>query len=74
MTTRRGFLVLLILLLVPGAMASVSVDYDKEKAFADYKTFGWKPGSPARSQLNQERLEASIRAELESHGMTQSDG
>jgi hypothetical protein len=74
MTTRRWIPVLLIFLLIPASMASVSVDYDKDKAFADYKTFGWKPGSPARSQLNQERLEASIRAQLESHGMTQSDG
>jgi len=74
MTKRRGFLVLLILLLIPGAMASVSVDYDQEKDFSGYKTFSWQPGSPARNELNQRRLEAAIEAQLESHGMTRSQG
>ncbi len=74
MTTRKGFLVLLILLLIPGAMASVSVDFDPEKDFSGSKTFAWKPGSPARNQLSQRRLENAIQAELESKGLSRTEG
>ena len=74
MTTRRWFPALLLLLVIPTTMASVSVDYDQEKDFSRYKTFGWKPGTPARNDLSQRRIESAIQMELESRGLTQSKG
>jgi len=50
------------------------VDFNQEKDFSDYKTFSWKPGSPARSELSQRRIESAIHKELESRGLSQFQG
>jgi hypothetical protein len=53
---------------------AVSVDYDRENDFSKYKTFAWRAGSPARSEMNEKRIRDAVNAKLEAAGLVQVEG
>src|SRR4051812_24973824 len=53
-----------------GAYAQkVTVDSDPAAAFASYKTYAWTAGTPAPNPLNEDRLHASVNAQLAGRGL-----
>ena len=69
--TRKYFLVLLMFLLIPGAMAGVSVDFDEDQDFSAYKTFSWHESDMTvkdSDPLGHERLVQAIEGQLRAKG------
>ena len=56
------------------SIAAVSVDHDAEIDFLTYRTFAWKEGTPARSDLVQKRIRNAVQRELEAKGLVLADG
>jgi hypothetical protein len=52
---------------------SVKADYDKKTDFTQYKTFVFKKGTDAPTPFAQERIIASITAQLQARGMSGAD-
>lgn len=61
-------LVLLALIALP-ARAGVTVDWDDKTSFASYSTWGWRPGTPAKSELVQARIEKLVTEQLAAKGL-----
>ena len=66
--------VVLAVLAVPVALAKVSVDYDRDVDFAQFKTYAWMDGTPAGSDLVERRIHEGVEGELGAKGMTKADG
>ncbi len=66
---------LLALLLAGTAQAGKPVvDYDSEFDFENCKTMGWgAETTPAKSALDQQRIEAAVRNELRAAGLTEAE-
>jgi hypothetical protein len=62
------------LLLALPALAKVTVDFDKSADFSTYKTYAWRPGTPAKDPLMQKRIQSAVDAELAAKGLTKTDG
>lgn len=56
------------------ASAKVTVDFDKSVNFSTYKTYAWRPGTPAKDPLMQKRIQNAVEAELTAKGLTKTDG
>ncbi|MFQ5754775.1 MAG: DUF4136 domain-containing protein [Acidiferrobacterales bacterium] len=52
-------------------LASVTVDFDKNADFPNYKTFAWKKGTPAKGELMEKRIGDAVEQELQVKGLTQ---
>lgn len=74
MIHRKWPTLLLLLAMVSGAAMAVSVDYDRENDFSKYKTFAWREGNPARSEMNEKRIRDAVNANLEAAGLVQVEG
>lgn len=68
---RLSRLLISLVFLAPAlsAAAGVTVDWDAKAPFASYKTWAFKPGTPARSELNQTRLESILTNALAAEGL-----
>ena len=73
-TNQKWSTLLLLLVLVSWPAMAVSVDYDRENDFSRYKTFAWREGSPARSEMNEKRIRDAVNAKLEAAGLVQVEG
>ena len=69
----RPVLWLVLLAIALPAAAGVQVDWDQKASFAGYKTYAWRPGTPAKSELNQARIEKIVNAELAGKGLAPKD-
>jgi Domain of unknown function (DUF4136) len=59
-----------LLLAAGSALAQkVTNDWDKARDFSKYKTYAWVKGTPAKSQLNDERITRAIEAQLAAKGL-----
>lgn len=56
------------------ALAKVTVDFDKSADFSTYKTYAWRPGTPAKDPLMQKRIQDAVEAELTAKGLTKTEG
>jgi hypothetical protein len=65
---------LMLLLSITTASAGVSVDFDKSVDFSKFKTYAWKPGTPAPNPLNEDRIHKAIQAQLAAKGLKEVDG
>lgn len=63
----------LLLLAATSAGAAVNADYDQGADFAKLKTFAFKPGTPAQSQLAENRIRQIVMEQLKAEGMTPVD-
>ena len=73
MRVSRVVLSLVLVALALPAAAGVVVDWDSKATFAAYKTWAWKQGTPARSELAQSRLEKIVEGALAGEGLTPSE-
>jgi hypothetical protein len=64
----------ILLLAAPAWAGRTTADYDPDADFAGYRTYAWKDGTPAKSDLMHKRIVSAIESQLESLGMTESDG
>ncbi len=74
MTNRKWFALLLLLAMASGPAMAVSVDYDRENDFSKYKTFAWREGRTARSEMNEKRIRDAVNANLEAAGLVRTEG
>ena len=74
MTNRKWFALLLLLAMASGPAMAVSVDYDRENDFSKYKTFAWREGRAARSEMNEKRIRDAVNANLEAAGLVRTEG
>ncbi len=70
---KRLILIPLVFFAVTLSLARVTVDHDGELDFSGLKTFAWREGTPARSDLVQRRIQNAIQRELEAKGWSLSD-
>ena len=61
-------------LVVLPALAKVTVDFDKTVDFSTYKTYAWRPGTPAKDPLMQKRIQNDVEAEFAAKGLTKTEG
>jgi hypothetical protein len=61
-------------LVVPPVAAKVTVDFNKTVDFSTYKTYAWRPGTPAKDPLMQKRIQKAVEAELAAKGLTKTEG
>ena len=47
----------------------ITVDFDRSADFTKYRTFAFAPGTPARNELTQARIEQGVARELTALGM-----
>ena len=68
---KRGMLVALALAMstVNAFAQKVTVDSDPAAPFASYKTYVWTAGTPAPNPLSEDRLHASVDAQLAGKGL-----
>lgn len=66
--------VLLSIFAITAASAGVTVDYDKNIDFSKYKTYAWKPGTPALNPLNEDRVHKAISDMMAKKGLQMVDG
>jgi len=64
---------LLLLISLPAVAQKVSVDYDKNASFTNYKTYAWKEGTPAKNPLNNTRIIDAIDKQLTAKGLMKVD-
>jgi hypothetical protein len=64
--------VALLLMFASLAAAGRGTDYDPKADFSSYRTFSWKEGTPAPSELTEDRIRAAVQRELEAKGMEES--
>ena len=69
-----ALVVTVTVLVVPTAAAKVTVDFDKTVDFSKYKTYAWRPGTPAKDPLMQKRIQRAVEAELAAKGLTKTEG
>jgi hypothetical protein len=72
---RASLLVLLAAFVAagPAHAVRVSVDHDKDADFSRYQTYTRAPGTPAKSELNQKRIDAALDAQLAAKGLKRVD-
>jgi hypothetical protein len=68
LTSSLTFLALLAA--APAALAGVNADYDRAADFSKLKTFAFKRGTPASSELAERRIHEIVTAQLRAEGMT----
>jgi hypothetical protein len=68
---KHSLLALLVLALwAPAAKAAdVKVDYDSKADFSRYKTWSWRPGTPAPNPTSDKQLRQGLEARLAAHGL-----
>jgi hypothetical protein len=49
--------------------ADVKVDYDKDADFSRYKSWSWRPGTPAPNPVADKRLREAIESRLAARGL-----
>jgi hypothetical protein len=73
MRTVKVALALIALASVTVIVAKPRVDYDKSVDFSEYTTYVWQEGTPAPSDLVQERLERAVNGQLAAKNMKMTD-
>jgi hypothetical protein len=58
---------------LPAVAQKVRVDFDKAASFANFKTYAWKEGTPAKNPLIQTRITSAIEKELAAKGFMKVD-
>lgn len=66
----RAFLFLCCLTAGCGSPARTSVDFNPNADFGRYRTYSWRPGTPAPSSLMDERIVSSVNRELQRKGLS----
>lgn len=71
---RRGSIAVVLSLVWAGlALASISFDYDESASFADYRTYAWKDGTPARHSGVEQAIVEAVDHELAAKGLRRVD-
>ncbi len=74
MKTTRALVGLSLLLMVCGIVwADVNVDWDRTANFANYKTYAWQTGTPAKNQLWDQRITDGVDKQLAAKGFQKVD-
>jgi hypothetical protein len=55
------------------AFAKITVDWDKQASFTNYKTYAWGKGTPAKNPLMDQRIIDAIDKELSAKGFQKVD-
>ena len=67
--------VLLVLLALPAIVLAqkTSFDFDTTANFSRYRTYAWKPGTPAGEHFLDKRIVAAIESQLAAKGLTRNE-
>jgi hypothetical protein len=71
--TRFSLGLSLFVLVAVVAWAGVNADWDKTANFANYKTYAWGKGTPAKNQLWDQRIMDAVDGQLAAKGLQKVD-
>jgi apolipoprotein N-acyltransferase len=61
--------IFIMLLFCEVIFAKVTVDWDRQASFSDYKTYAWQKGTPAKNPLMDQRIVDAIDKQLSLKGL-----